>query len=174
MPAVTTANLVVIIAVLVSAIGSALVEPFINNPLKVRHRAFVSLLAFYFCACSSRRVLRLFLPSLLCQRSFGFRWHRFLVWICIGVSYSGVYFGRYNLVVLNVEEIRGGRLGLSTVDFGWIVTCGYLSYTAFMILNGYITDKWKSHISAFLYMGVGGSGLMNLIIAVLLGQESLK
>jgi len=60
MPAVTTANLVVIIAVLVSAIGSALVEPFINNPLKVRHRAFVSLLAFYFCACSSRRVLRLF------------------------------------------------------------------------------------------------------------------
>jgi len=92
------------------------------------------------------------------------RWfmvRRFINWFPLGMTYSFLYMGRYNLAV---SKNALGAL-MSKEDFGWIFAAGTVTYALSFLVNGPLVDKIggkKGIIIAAL-----GASCANIILGVL-------
>jgi OPA family glycerol-3-phosphate transporter-like MFS transporter len=92
------------------------------------------------------------------------RWfmvRRFINWFPLGMTYSFLYMGRYNLAV---SKNALGAL-MSKEDFGWIFAAGTVTYALSFLINGPLVDKIggkKGIIIAAL-----GASCANIILGVL-------
>ena len=97
-------------------------------------------------------------------RSSTARWfmvRRFINWFPLGMTYSFLYMGRYNLVV--AKNALGTTM--SNEDFGWIFGVGTAVYALSFLVNGPLVDKIggkKGIIIAAL-----GAALANIVLGVL-------
>ena len=62
---------------------------------------------------------------------------RFINWFPLGMTYSFLYMGRYNLVV--AKNALGATM--SNADFGWIFGAGTFVYAISFLVNGPLVDK---------------------------------
>ena len=125
------------------------------NPIVILTTAVV--LVTVFGACS----LDLIHNPLGHSRKFVNR--RFINWFLFGITYALSYFGRYNINVLNQQEIWD-KLEVEKDEFGWIITIGFWFYSVFVIMNGLVVDRIGARKA--LLIGCFGSGLMNLIMGL--------
>lgn len=85
------------------------------------------------------------------------RWN----WIVLGLTYSMLYFGRYNLAAI-AAELDKARV-LSRSDFNEIDGVGLAVYGIAFLVNGPLTDRWGGR--ATILIAAGGSALMNALMA---------
>src|SRR5271169_4682212 len=71
------------------------------------------------------------------RHSGWFTIRRFINWFPLGMTYSFLYMGRYNL---NVSKNALGSL-MSNRDFGLIFAAGTLTYAFSFVINGPLVDK---------------------------------
>jgi MFS transporter, OPA family, glycerol-3-phosphate transporter len=100
------------------------------------------------------------LPRVELGHSDAFRKRRLLNWLPLGLTYSFLYMGRYNLTV---SKNALGSL-MSNADFGTIFFWGTLVYGFAFIVNGPLTDKFGGRFAILL--AAAGSALMNLLMGV--------
>jgi OPA family glycerol-3-phosphate transporter-like MFS transporter len=86
------------------------------------------------------------------------RWN----WIVLGLTYSMLYFGRYNLAAIAGELDKTGVL--SRRDFNEIDGVGLAVYGLAFLLNGPLTDRWGGRVTILL--AAGGSAAMNAAMAL--------
>ncbi len=86
------------------------------------------------------------------------RWN----WIVLGLAYSLLYFGRYNLSGIAGELDRAGIL--SRAQFNQIDAIGLLTYGLAFLVNGPLTDRWGGR--ATILIAVGGSAACNAGMAL--------
>jgi len=77
------------------------------------------------------------LPKIDVGHSDKFRHRRLLNWLPLGLTYSFLYMGRYNLE--KAKEAFKGRMGVD--DFSLIFGVGALVYGVSFIINGPLTDR---------------------------------
>ena len=90
-----------------------------------------------------------------------FMFRRLINWFPLGMTYSFLYMGRYNLAV---SKNALGAL-MSKEDFGWIFAAGTVTYALSFLVNGPLVDKIggkKGIIIAAL-----GASCANIILGVL-------
>jgi OPA family glycerol-3-phosphate transporter-like MFS transporter len=85
------------------------------------------------------------------------RWN----WVVLGLTYSMLYFGRYNLAAIAGELDKTGIL--SRRDFNEIDGVGLAVYGIAFLLNGPLTDRWGGRVTILL--AAGGSATMNAAMA---------
>jgi OPA family glycerol-3-phosphate transporter-like MFS transporter len=93
---------------------------------------------------------------------------RRLNWIVLGLSYSFLYFGRYNLAAIAGELAQAGILSRS--EFNEIDGVGLVVYGLAFLLNGPLTDRWGGR--ATILIAVGGSALMNAGMAFAMARAT--
>jgi MFS transporter, OPA family, glycerol-3-phosphate transporter len=98
-------------------------------------------------------VLRL--PRTQLGHSIAFQRRRLLNWLPLGLTYSFLYFGRYN-----IKQFQG--FGLTAADYGMVFGWGSAVYGMAFLLNGPLTDRWGGR--ATILISAAGSGLANLIM----------
>ncbi len=81
------------------------------------------------------------------------RWN----WVVLGLTYSILYFGRYNLSAIAGELDKAGYL--SRRQFNEIDAVGLAVYGVAFLLNGPLTDRWGGRTTILL--AAGGSAVMN-------------
>ncbi|HUP57170.1 MAG TPA: MFS transporter, partial [Bdellovibrionota bacterium] len=86
------------------------------------------------------------LPRVELGHSDAFRKRRLLNWLPLGLTYSFLYMGRYNLTV---SKNALGSL-MSNADFGTIFFWGTLVYGFAFIVNGPLTDKFGGRFAILL------------------------
>ncbi|MEY2746695.1 MAG: hypothetical protein RL112_1737 [Planctomycetota bacterium] len=86
------------------------------------------------------------------------RWN----WIVLGLAYSLLYFGRYNLSGIAGELDKAGVL--SRAQFNQIDAIGLLVYGLAFLVNGPLTDRWGGR--ATILIAVGGSAACNAGMAL--------
>jgi MFS transporter, OPA family, glycerol-3-phosphate transporter len=93
---------------------------------------------------------------------------RILNWLPLGLTYSFLYMGRYNLKVSKFafEGMKGadGTPLMANADFGVIFMVGTVVYGLSFLINGPLTDRMGGRFS--ILMGAGGSMLMNLAMGL--------
>src|SRR4051794_3110698 len=92
------------------------------------------------------------------------RWfmlRRFINWFPLGMTYSFLYMGRYNLTV---SKNALGSL-MTNEDFGWIFGIGTLVYGCSFLVNGPLVDKIGGK-KGIIIAGLGSS-LANVALGVL-------
>lgn len=101
-------------------------------------------------------------------RTEAFRRRRILNWLPLGLTYSFLYMGRYNLKVskFTFENMPGpdGTALMSNQDFGFIFAAGTVVYGFSFLINGPLTDRLGGKFA--ILMGAGGSCLMNLMMGL--------
>lgn len=85
------------------------------------------------------------------------RWN----WIVLGLTYSMLYFGRYNLAAIAGELDKAHVL--TRRDFNDIDGVGLAVYGIAFLVNGPLTDRWGGR--ATILIAAGGSALMNALMA---------
>ncbi len=98
-------------------------------------------------------VLRL--PRVPLGHSIAFRRRRLLNWLPLGLTYSFLYFGRYN-----IKQFQG--FGLDEAGYGTVFGIGSAVYGLSFLLNGPLTDRWGGR--ATILISAAGSGLANLLM----------
>jgi len=88
-----------------------------------------------------------------------FMWRRFLNWFPLGMTYSFLYMGRYNLTVAAVA--LGGLM--TNKEFGFIASAGATAYALGLLFVGPLVDKLGGKRG--MVLGALGSALMNLCMA---------
>jgi len=88
-----------------------------------------------------------------------FMWRRFTNWFPLGMTYSFLYMGRYNLTVAAVAL---GSL-LTKAEFGWIASVGATTYALALTFVGPIVDRIGGKRG--MIVGALGSALMNAAMA---------
>jgi len=88
-----------------------------------------------------------------------FMWRRFMNWFPLGMTYSFLYMGRYNLTVAAVAL---GAL-MTKKEFGFIASAGATTYALSLLLVGPLVDKLGGKRGMLL--GALGSALMNFGMA---------
>ncbi len=88
-----------------------------------------------------------------------FMWRRFLNWFPLGMTYSFLYMGRYNLTVAAVA--LGGLM--TNKEFGFIASAGATMYALGLLFVGPLVDKLGGKRG--MVTGALGSALMNLCMA---------
>jgi MFS transporter, OPA family, glycerol-3-phosphate transporter len=101
------------------------------------------------------------LPKVDVGHSPAFKRRRVMNWLPLGLTYSFLYMGRYNLTV---SKNALGTL-MSNGDFGTIFFWGTLVYGTAFIINGPLTDRLGGR--AAILLGAAGSAVMNLAMGVL-------
>ena len=101
-----------------------------------------------------------------------FMWRRFTNWFPLGMTYSFLYMGRYNLSVAAVA--LGGLL--SKEEFGWVVSVGLTTYALALTFVGPVVDRIGGKRG--MIVGALGSALMNgamagVLYLVLNGRKEL-
>jgi len=93
---------------------------------------------------------------------------RVMNWLPLGLTYSFLYMGRYNLKVSKFafEEMQGadGSPLMGNADFGMIFMVGTIVYGFSFLINGPLTDRKGGRFS--ILVGAGGSMLMNLLMGL--------
>jgi OPA family glycerol-3-phosphate transporter-like MFS transporter len=100
-------------------------------------------------------VVVLRLPRVPLGHSTAFRHRRLLNWLPLGLTYSFLYFGRYN-----IKQFQG--FGLTEAEYGTVFGVGSAVYGLSFLLNGPLTDRWGGR--ATILISAGGSGLANLLM----------
>jgi OPA family glycerol-3-phosphate transporter-like MFS transporter len=94
------------------------------------------------------------------------RWN----WIVLGLAYSLLYFGRYNLSGIAGELDKAGVL--SRQEFNKIDAIGLLVYGLAFLLNGPLTDRWGGR--ATILLALGGSAVCNTGMAVVFAARGTE
>lgn len=92
------------------------------------------------------------------------RWN----WIVLGLTYSILYFGRYNLSAIAGELDKSGVL--SRKQFNEIDGVGLAVYGIAFLLNGPLTDRWGGR--ATILLAAGGSAVMNAGMAFAMAHHA--
>ena len=100
-------------------------------------------------------VVVLRLPRVPLGHSTLFRHRRLLNWLPLGLTYSFLYFGRYNL-----KQFQG--IGLTAAEYGTVFGVGSAVYGVSFLLNGPLTDRWGGR--ATILIAAAGSGAANLVM----------
>ena len=98
-------------------------------------------------------VVVLRLPSVPLGHSLELRRRRLLNWLPLGLTYSFLYFGRYN-----IKQFQG--FGLTAAEYGTVFGVGSAVYGVAFLLNGPLTDRWGGR--ATILIAAAGSGVANL------------
>ena len=101
------------------------------------------------------------LPKINLGHSPAFIRRRRLNWIPLGLTYSFLYMGRYNLTVA-----KNALSGMSNQDFGTIFFWGTLTYGFSFLINGPLADRWGGRKTIIL--AAVGSSIMNLAMGLVL------
>jgi OPA family glycerol-3-phosphate transporter-like MFS transporter len=91
-----------------------------------------------------------------------FRCRRAVNWVTLGLTYSAMYMGRYNLSIAN--PILSKEYGWDKVQIGGIITPALLAYGLFAMFNGPIADKIGGRKSIIL--GSLGTVVFNLLFGL--------
>lgn len=104
------------------------------------------------------------LPRVELGHSERYRHRRARNWLPVGLLYSFLYMGRYNLTVAKgvFEDMTGasGEPLMTNADFGWIFGIGTAVYGFSFVLNGPLTDRFGGKKA--LLLGGFGAALANL------------
>ncbi len=92
------------------------------------------------------------------------RWN----WIVLGLTYSILYFGRYNLSAIAGELALAGLL--TRKEFNEIDGLGLIVYGCAFLLNGPLTDRWGGR--ATILLAAGGSAVMNAGMAYAMASRT--
>jgi len=95
-------------------------------------------------------------PAFLRRRRFN--------WLPLGLTYSFLYMGRYNLTIASDEWEALGLV--SKGQFGDIMFWGAIVYGCSFLVNGPLADRWGGRRT--ILIASFGSGLMNLLIGLVL------
>jgi OPA family glycerol-3-phosphate transporter-like MFS transporter len=95
------------------------------------------------------------LPRVPLGHSIAFRRRRLLNWLPLGLTYSFLYFGRYN-----IKSFQG--FDLDAAGYGTVFGVGSAVYGVSFLLNGPLTDRWGGR--ATILISAAGSGLANLLM----------
>lgn len=106
------------------------------------------------------------LPKIDLGHSEAFKKRRLWNWIPLGLTYSFLYFGRYNLGALQATLDKLGLL--SKQEFGDIDGWGAAVYGVAFLLNGPLTDRWGGRVTILL--ASGGSALINVAFGLVLSR----
>jgi len=108
------------------------------------------------------------LPKVDLGHDARFKRRRKLNWIVLGLTYSILYFGRYNLSAIAGELDRSGVL--SRRDFNEIDGVGLAVYGIAFLLNGPLADRWGGRTTILL--AAGGSAVMNAGMAFAMAHHA--
>jgi hypothetical protein len=100
------------------------------------------------------------LPKVDLGHSPAFRRRRMLNWLPLGLTYSFLYMGRYNL-----KAFQGIDGGLTEAQYGVIFGVGSAVYGLSFLLNGPLTDRWGGR--ATIIISSAGSAVANLIMGAM-------
>ncbi|MEZ4365598.1 MAG: MFS transporter [Kofleriaceae bacterium] len=100
------------------------------------------------------------LPKVDLGHSVAFRRRRMLNWLPLGLTYSFLYMGRYN-----IKAFQGLDGGLTEAQYGIIFGVGSAIYGVSFLLNGPLTDRWGGR--ATIMISACGSAIANLLMAAL-------
>lgn len=95
------------------------------------------------------------LPRVELGHSIAFRQRRLLNWLPLGLTYSFLYFARYN-----IKQFQG--VGLTEAEYGTVFGVGSMVYGLAFLLNGPLTDRWGGR--ATILIAAAGSGLANVLL----------
>jgi OPA family glycerol-3-phosphate transporter-like MFS transporter len=95
------------------------------------------------------------LPRVELGHTKAFRSRRLLNWLPLGLTYSFLYFGRYN-----IKQFQG--IGLTEAEYGAVFGVGSMVYGLAFLLNGPLTDRWGGR--ATILISAAGSGVANLVM----------
>jgi OPA family glycerol-3-phosphate transporter-like MFS transporter len=95
------------------------------------------------------------LPKVELGHTAAFRHRRLLNWLPLGLTYSFLYFGRYNM-----KQFQG--IGLTEVEYGTVFGVGSAVYGLAFLLNGPLTDRWGGR--ATILISAAGSGAANALM----------
>ncbi|MGE0869231.1 MAG: MFS transporter [Kofleriaceae bacterium] len=95
------------------------------------------------------------LPRVEVGHSKAFRHRRLLNWLPLGLTYSFLYFARYN-----IKQFQG--IGLTEADYGVVFGWGSLVYGLAFLLNGPLTDRWGGR--ATILIAAAGSAAANALM----------
>ncbi len=95
------------------------------------------------------------LPKVDLGHSIAFRRRRILNWLPLGLTYSFLYFGRYN-----IKQFQG--TGLTEAEFGTVFGVGSAVYGLSFLLNGPLTDRWGGR--ATILISAAGSAAANALM----------
>ncbi len=95
------------------------------------------------------------------NHSSWFVFRRFINWFPLGMTYSFLYMGRYNL---NVSKNALGGL-MTNQDFGNIFAIGTLVYGVSFLLNGPLVDKFGGKKG--ILIAAVGSAIANIFLGIL-------
>ncbi|HLL21113.1 MAG TPA: MFS transporter, partial [Kofleriaceae bacterium] len=95
------------------------------------------------------------LPKVELGHSKAFRHRRLLNWLPLGLTYSFLYFGRYNM-----KQFQG--IGLTELEYGTVFGVGSAVYGLAFLLNGPLTDRWGGR--ATILISAAGSGAANAVL----------
>ncbi|MDQ3295335.1 MAG: MFS transporter [Myxococcota bacterium] len=95
------------------------------------------------------------LPRVELGHSTAFRHRRLLNWLPLGLTYSFLYFGRYNM-----KQFQG--IGLTELEYGTVFGVGSAVYGIAFLLNGPLTDRWGGRQT--ILISAAGSGVANALM----------
>jgi len=95
------------------------------------------------------------LPKVELGHSVAFRHRRLLNWLPLGLTYTFLYFGRYNM-----KQFQG--IGLTASEYGTVFAVGSAVYGVSFLLNGPLTDRWGGR--ATILIAAAGSGAANVLM----------
>ncbi|MFN0248441.1 MAG: MFS transporter [Kofleriaceae bacterium] len=95
------------------------------------------------------------LPKVELGHSKAFRHRRLLNWLPLGLTYSFLYFGRYN-----IKQFQG--IGLTEAEYGTVFGIGSAVYGIAFLLNGPLTDRWGGR--ATILIAAAGSAFANAVL----------
>jgi OPA family glycerol-3-phosphate transporter-like MFS transporter len=93
------------------------------------------------------------LPKAALGHTKAFRHRRLLNWLPLGLTYSFLYFARYN-----IKSFQG--VGLTEAEYGTVFGVGSAVYGLAFLLNGPLTDRWGGR--ATIMIAAAGAGVANL------------
>jgi MFS transporter, OPA family, glycerol-3-phosphate transporter len=95
------------------------------------------------------------LPRVELGHTVAFRRRRLLNWLPLGLTYSFLYMGRYN-----IKQFQG--IGLTEAEYGTVFAVGSAVYGLAFLINGPLTDRWGGR--ATILIAAAGSGVANLLM----------
>lgn len=102
------------------------------------------------------------LPKVDLGHDAGFVRRRRWNWVVLGLTYSFLYFGRYNLAAIVSKLSEAGVL--TKEQFNELDAIGLGVYGVAFLLNGPLTDRWGGRTT--ILIAAGGSALMNAGMAL--------
>jgi MFS transporter, OPA family, glycerol-3-phosphate transporter len=93
------------------------------------------------------------LPKVQLGHTIAFRRRRLLNWLPLGLTYTFLYFARYNIKSFQ-------NFGLTESEYGTVFGVGSAVYGLAFLLNGPLTDRWGGR--ATILIAAAGAGVANL------------